>query len=189
MMDWYTTMETFPKIYWTIALSGSLIFIITLILSLLGGETDLGDVDTEIETDTGIGFQFLTFKNLVGFFTIFGWSGIASMDAGLSKPLTILISFFCGLIMMALMATMFHYMKKLNDSGTLDYKNAINSIGEVYLTVGKNRSSIGKVHINVQGSLRELEAITDESLDLKPGSVISVTQITANGILIIKKQS
>ncbi|WNH08484.1 hypothetical protein [Thalassobellus suaedae] len=188
MVDWFSNLELFPKIYWSIALLGSLIFTISMILTFIGGDSgDLGDVDSEIEGDTGIGFQFITFKNLVGFFTIFGWSGIACIDAGLSNPITILISIVCGLLMMVIMATMFYYMGKLNDSGTLNYKNAINAVGEVYLTIGANRSSIGKAQVKIQGALRELEALTDSETDLKSGSVIKVINVTENGILIVEQ--
>jgi amino acid transporter len=189
MQEWFSNLELFPKIYWVIALLGSLIFIITLILTFIGGDAemdDVGDVDAEIDSDTGIGFQFITFKNLVGFFTIFGWSGIACLDAELSKPLTIIISSICGLIMMTIMAAMFYYMKKLNDSGTLNYKNAIDTVGEVYLTIGANRSKIGKAHVRIQGALRELEALTDSNTDLASGTVIKVKNVTSNGILIVQ---
>ena len=187
MTDWFSNLELFPKIYWGIALLGSLIFIITLILTFASGDSgDLGDVDSDIEGDTGIGFQFITFKNLVGFFTLFGWSGIACIDAGFSNPLTILISVVCGLIMMSIMAAMFYYMAKLNDSGTLDFKNAVGAVGEVYLTIGANRSSLGKVHVKIQGALRELEALTDADTNLKSTSVIKVKDVTKNGILIVE---
>ena len=188
MLDWFSTLEWFPKIYWAIAIIASLNFIVSIVMSLIGGDADeLSDVDAEIDGDTGIGFQFITYKNLVGFFTIFGWSGIACIDEGFSKPTTIIISLICGLIMMAIMAAMFYYMRKLSDSGTLDYKNALDQIGEVYLTVGANRSKIGKAHVRIQGSLRELEALTDSETDLKTGTVIKVTSVTPNGILIIEK--
>lgn len=188
MLDWFSSLEWFPKIYWAIAIIASLNFIVTIVMSLIGGDTDeLGDVDAEIDGDTGIGFQFITYKNLVGFFTIFGWSGIACIDEGFSKPTTIIISLICGLIMMAIMAAMFYYMRKLSDSGTLIYKNALDQIGEVYLTVGANRSKIGKAHVRIQGALRELEALTDSDTDLKTGTVIKVTSVTPNGILIIEK--
>lgn len=188
MLDWFSSLEWFPKIYWAIAIIASFLFIITIIMSFVGGDADeIGDVDAEIDGDTGIGFQFITFKNLVGFFTIFGWSGIACIDEGFSKPTTIIISLICGLIMMAIMAAMFYYMRKLSDSGTLDYKNALDQIGEVYLTVGANRSKIGKAHVRIQGALRELEALTDSETDLKTGTVIKVTSVTPNGILIIEK--
>ncbi len=188
MLDWFSTLEWFPKIYWAIAIIASLNFIVSIVMSLIGGDADeLSDVDAEIDGDTGIGFQFITYKNLVGFFTIFVWSGIACIDEGFSKPTTIIISLICGLIMMAIMAAMFYYMRKLSDSGTLDYKNALDQIGEVYLTVGANRSKIGKAHVRIQGALRELEALTDSETDLKTGTVIKVTSVTPNGILIIEK--
>ncbi len=188
MTDWYLNLELFSKIYWSIALLGSVIFLITMVSTFIGGDVDdIGDVDADIDADTGIGFQFITFKNLVGFFTLFGWSGIACIDAGFSKPLTIIISVICGLIMMSIMAAMFFYMNKLNDSGTLDFKNSVNAIGEVYLTVGANRSSMGKAHVKIQGALRELDALTDASTDLKSGTVIKVKSVTENGILIIEQ--
>jgi hypothetical protein len=189
MLEWYSSLELFPKIYWSIALVGSVIFLITLMLSLVGGDADLGDVDAEIEADTGIGFQFITFKNLVGFFTIFGWSGIACMDAELSETATIIISFVSGLAMMMVMAAMFYYMQKLAASGTLNYTNAIGAIGEVYLTIQPKRASIGKVHVRIQGSLRELEAITNQDETLISGTVIVVKEVTANGILIVEKNT
>ena len=188
MLEWFNALAWFPKVFWMIAIIASFIFIITIIMSFAGGDTDdFGDVDADIDGDTGIGFQFITFKNLVGFFTIFGWSGIACIDAGLSQTLTIIIAIACGMVMMAIMAAMFYSMRKLSDSGTLNYNNAINQIGEVYLTVGANRSKIGKAHVRIQGALRELEALTDHPTDLKTGTVIQVKEVTSNGILIIDK--
>jgi len=185
MLDWFSDLEFLPKLYWLIAIIGSIVFIIVMTSTFIGGDVD--DIDTDIDADAGIGFQFLTFKNLVGFFTIFGWSGIACIDAGLSSPLSIVISIISGLIMMTIMAAMFYFMNKLSDSGTLNYKNAINAIGEVYLTIGADRSRIGKVSLRVQGSMRELDAITDSFTDLKSGTLIKVVDVTENGILIVNQ--
>lgn len=188
MEEWYVGLELFPKIYWSIALIGSVVLIVFLVLTLIGGDADDlgGDVDAEIEGDAGVGFQFLSIKNLSGFLAIFGWTGIACIEAGLSNILTIFISIVCGLLMMVAMAALFYYLSKLQSSGTLKLKNALNQVGEVYLTIGANRSSIGKVSVNVQGSLRELDALTDEAKDLTQGNVVKVKEITDNGILIVE---
>jgi len=189
MTEWFSELTSFQKVYWIITAISTLVFLFVLIGTFLGTDADdIGDADAEIDSDTGVGFQFFTFKNTVAFFAIFGWSGISCMDAGYSKSTTIIVSVVCGLIMMTLMAILFHYMKKLNDSGTLKMENALNSIGEVYLTVGASRSSIGKVQIKVQGALRELEALTDHDVDLTQGDVIKVVEVTSNGILIIEPQ-
>lgn len=188
MEHWFEALPLFEKIYWAVALISSAIFVVLIVMTLFGGDADDlgGDVDTDIDGDTGIGFQFLSFKNLMGFFTIFGWSGISCLDNGLSTAITVVISVTCGLLMMTAMAALFYYLAKLQSSGTLKLKNALNQIGEVYLTIGANRSSIGKVSINVQGTLRELEALTDEVQDLNQTNVVRVKEVTANGILIVE---
>jgi hypothetical protein len=189
MEEWFSVLTLFEKVYWVIALISSVMFVILLVMTLLGGDAedfDGGDVDADIDGDTGIGFQFLSFKNLMGFFTIFGWSGISCLEGGLSKGLTVLISVGCGLIMMFIMAALFYYLGKLQSSGTLKLKNALNQVGEVYLTIGAKRSKIGKVSVTVQGTLREMEALTDEENDLVLGNVVRVKNVTDNGILIVE---
>lgn len=188
-MEWFSDLTTFEKFYWVVAGVSSVVFLFVLISTFLGADTDdIGDVDVETDADIGAGFQFFTFKNTVAFFTIFGWSGIASMGDGSSKTVVVIISLICGLVMMTLMATMFYYISKLVSSGTLKMKNALHAIGEVYLTIGANRSSMGKVQIKVQSSLRELEALTDHDADLRQGMVIKVVEVTSNGILIVEPQ-
>ncbi|GFZ82848.1 hypothetical protein GCM10011531_11820 [Aquaticitalea lipolytica] len=189
MMEWFSALDGFSQFFWIIALIGSLLFvfvIITTFLSVDGGD-DFDNVDSSINADAGIEFQFITFKNLVGFFTIFGWIGIACINAGFSILVTVIAALVGGILMMLIMAAMFYGMKKLADSGTLNYKNAINATGEVYLTIGANRSKMGKVSIRVQSTLRELEAITDSLFELKSGTIIQVIDVTNNGILIVEQ--
>jgi hypothetical protein len=190
MMEWFQELPSFQKTYWIITGISTFIFLLVLITTLMGADSDdIGDVDAEMDADTGAGFQFFTLKNLVAFFAIFGWSGISSIDAGNSKSMTIIISIFCGLLMMFVMAALFYYISKLTSSGTLKMENALNSIGEVYLTVGANRSRTGKIQIKIQGALRELEALTDYDEDLKQGKIIKVIEVTNNGLLIIEPQN
>ena len=179
MGEWFLNLEFLHKIYWLTAIIGSLVFSVVMVMAFAGGDAD--DIDADVEA----GFQFISFKNLVGFFTIFGWSGIACMDAGFSTPLTIIISVFCGLLMMVIMAALFFFISNLSDSGTLNYKNALDAVGEVYLTIGEDRTKMGKVNVSVQGSMRELDALTDSLTPLKTGTIIKVVDVTSNGILIV----
>lgn len=189
MMDFFDGMSTLEQTYWIIALIGSFIFLIIFIVTFIGG----GDTDMEADAndfeadDGGVGFQFFTFKGLVGFFTIFGWTGIVCLNEGLSTIPALIISFIAGLIMMVLTSLLFFWMHKLAESGTLKMKNAVGVICEVYLPIGPNRSKMGKVQIKVQGSLRELEAITDENEELKTGAMVKVTEIVSAEILLVQK--
>ena len=189
-MEWFSSLEWFDRVYWVVALIGSIFFLIMLVTTFIGGDidmdSDIGGAEVSFDIDGG-GFHFFTIKNLIAFFTIFGWSGIAAIEADQSNGMVIFISIACGLIMMLIMATLFYLISRLNDSGTLDTKNAIGAVGDVYLTVGKERSRIGKVNVRIQGAIRELEALTDDDEDLTQGAVIKVMDVTSNGILIIKK--
>ncbi len=185
---WFDALPIFEKIYWVVAIISSVILLILLIFTMIGSDADEfgGDLDAEIEGDTGIDFQFLSIKNFVAFLTVFGWSGIACLESGWSRTMTVLISMVCGLIMMFAMASLFYYLSKLQSSGTLKLRNALNQVCEVYLTIGSKRSSIGKVSIKVQGTLRELDALTEEARDLEMGDVVKVREVTKNGILIVE---
>lgn len=189
MEQWFSALTLFERIYWITAIIGSAFLVILTILTFIGGDADdVGDIDGDLDLDAGIDFQFLSLKNLVGFFTIFGWTGIACLSAELSYGTTLIVSLFCGLLMMFAMASLFYFLSKLNSGGgAIKIKNALGGIGEVYTTIGANRTTLGKVQIKVQGRLREIEALTDEAIDLKQGNIIKVTEITNNGILIVNK--
>ena len=139
--------------------------------------------------DNGIGFQFFTIRNLFGFFTIFGWSGLAAIHAGQSGMTVIIISTLAGLAMMVLMATLFYYTGKLAYNGTLKLENAVAALATVYLTVPASRSGMGKVNLKVQGAFRELDAITDDAEELRTGALVKVTQVLNNQILLVTKQT
>jgi ABC-type Fe3+ transport system permease subunit len=188
--DAWQTMSLLEKVYWCFAIPFSLLFVIQLVLTFFGGDIDAteaeGDVDGSIEHDTGIDFQFLTLKNLITFFTIFGWAGIASLDAGLSAFVTVIVSTMAGLIMMTIMASIAYFMGKLTDDGTLKLQNAIGKTASVYLTIPAKRGGLGKVQIKVQG-MRTLDALTDEDNALPTGGIVDVVDIINDEILLVKK--
>lgn len=190
MEDFLAGMTTLEQTYWIIALIGSAIFIVIFILTFIGGDADMEADATEFEADDGgVGFQFFTFKNVIAFFTIFGWTGVVCINNDMTTLATIVISTIAGLAMMVLTTMLFFWMHKMAQSGTLKIKNAIGVIGEVYLPIGAQRSKIGKVQINVQGSLRELDAITDEEHELKTNSMVKVVKIVSSEILLVEKIS
>lgn len=53
------------------------------------------------------------------------------------------------------------------------------------MPIGAKRTKMGKVQIKVQGSLRELEAITDNEEELKTGTMVKVTEIVSAELLLV----
>lgn len=187
---WWADKDLFEQIYWAFAIPSTLLFVMTLIMTFVGGAiTEMGDADAAIEGDEGIGFQFFTLKGLIGFFTLFSWSGLACIAGGVDPVVTVVISIVCGLLMMIILASIFYFMSKLTESGSLKLKNAIGRIGEVYIPIKAKRGAIGQIQINIQGSIRTLQALTDDEEDLGSGSVVQVNSIINDQILLVTKNS
>lgn len=192
MLEWFNALDSFEKVYWLIAIPATLVFLFVLITTFIGGDVDTDvdvdmDMDADADMDGGAGFQFITFKNLVGFFTIFAWTGIACVRSGMGTGLTIVISVICGLLMMTAMATLYYFLTRLVEDGTMRMKNAIGRTGEVYLPIKGNNGGFGKVQITIQGSLHEIQAVTEDEEDLPVGTVVKVKNVIDNHILLVTK--
>lgn len=185
----WQNLTVVEKIYWVIAIPASALFIIQLVLTFIGidHDTDVtGHSDLSVDGDSGIASQFFSFKSILAFFTVFAWTGIACIDGGLSVFVSVVLSIIAGVIIVVIMATLFYYMSKLSDSGTLNINNAIHKTGTVYLTIPAKRKAMGKVQVKVQG-LQTLDALTDDDEDIKTGSIIEVTGVVSNEILLVKR--
>lgn len=186
---WWMGMDLFEKILWVIAILFSAFFLFQTVLSMFGGDADatdaMGDADDYIGDDGGIGYQFFTIKNMVAFFTMFGWVGIAAYNSGLSKGVAVLLGLTGGVIMVALMIILLRNVGKLKYSGTMQIQNALNQVANVYLFIPAQRKGMGKVHVRVQGSLHELDAVTDDATDIATGSIVTVTGIVGDGLLLV----
>lgn len=189
--SWWAAMQTAEKVYWLIALPFTAVFLVQLVLTFIGHDTDhfsfSADHDVAFDGDHGIGFQFLSVKNLIGFFSIMGWTGIAMLNGGKSLGVTVIVSAVAGILMMAVMASMVYYLGKLSEQNVLNLNNAKGKIGTVYLRIPAQRAGMGKVQINVQG-FQTLDAITDETAEIKTGAMVEVIDAINNEVLLVKTQ-
>lgn len=184
--EWWQGLSLSLMVYWSIAISFTFLFTLQLIWTFFSGDDVPDDTpDAEIAADHGISFQFFSLKNLVGFFTIFGWAGIAALDSGLSQTTALIIATASGLVMMTIMASVYYMLAKANADGTMRIRKAIGSTGEVYLTIAGKRNSIGKVQVKVQGAIRTLDAVTDDDLDIPTGKIIQVKEVVNDNILLV----
>lgn len=183
--DWWSGLSLILKVYWAMALPFTVIFVLQLILSFLGHESVDDVPDAEIHADHGIGFQFFTLKNFIGFFTIFGWTGIAMIESGTSNGMSIVVASVAGTLMMLVMAGMFYLLMKAQHDGTMKIEKAIGQTGEVYLTIQSKRGGMGKVQIKVTGALRTLDALTDDDADIQTGKIVRVSNIVNDNTLLV----
>jgi membrane protein implicated in regulation of membrane protease activity len=189
--SWWSGLPMLAQILWIIAIPGTILFLIQLVLTFVGGDADahagLSHDASFDHPDQDFGHHFFTVKNLIAFFTIFAWSGLGCVAGELGTFLTLFISLFLGLLMMVVMATLFYFMTKLTDSGTLDMKNAIGQIGEVYFTIPAKKAGTGQVQVKVQGTLRTLDAMTTETEEIKSRTMIEVVDVLGENILLVRR--
>lgn len=189
---WWASLSTLQMIYWIITVPSSIFFILQLVMTFIGADADgdgldaIGDADLSVETDHGVGFQFISLKNFVAFFTVFGWVGLACIHGELSNGITLFISTSAGIVMMLIMASIYYFMGKLTETGTLNMKSAIGKTATVYLFIPQNRKATGKVQIKIQG-YRTLDAMTDGDEVIPTGALVQVVDVINEDILLVKK--
>jgi hypothetical protein len=186
----WSELDLMSQVYWIIAAPATLVFVFLLVLTIFSSDADTDmqtDLDHSFADGDGIPFQLLSLKNIVGFFTMFGWSGLGFISAGMAPFLVIFFSFLCGFLMMLAMATLFYLMSKLAETGNMNIRNAVGRSGEVYLPIPASRQGMGKVQVTVQGTLQTLDAISDDPEVIPTSSLVQVIDVINNQILLVRR--
>lgn len=191
MSEWFKELSMFQKILWYIAVPSTVLCALQIILMMLGiGESEDPDVDVDIDGNDDMfvpmNFKILTIKNIIFFLTIFSWGTLMGIDKELGIPVSLLIGIISGIVVVGGLTAVMNLAKnKLVEDGTMDIKNAVGLIGNVYLKIPKNSEGIGKIQIIVQGSLRELDAITRGD-EIVTGEEIIVSDIIDDKVVVEK---
>lgn len=182
--EWWAQLKGFELILWCIALIFSLLFFIQTIVSFFVGNGD-GDIDSFGDDGHGDATSFFTLRNMIAFFTMFGWTGLAAYKSNIPNVWVVVIAVLAGAATVYLLYFIMQRASKLRQSGTLQMKNAISQIGETYLRIPAQRGGLGKVQVQVQGRLMELDAMTDDKEDIITGKPIKVLNTLNERILLV----
>ncbi len=187
---WWEALSLTQKVYWIIAVPSTLIFLIQLVMLLIGGGADTPDFDADgdFPGDHGAGIDIFSVKSIITFLMFFGWTGLAAISKGFDAWWSIgLLSFVVGLVMMVLSAWLFWMLFKLQGSGNVELVDSIGKVAEVYITIPAKKKSSGKIQIALSGSIRTLDAVTEDLDDIKPGSFVEVLNVV-NDILVVTRK-
>ena len=190
--DWWSTLNGTQQMFWGISIIFSFLFVIQFVLSLIGldFETET-DIDIDADTDTGgsysldPSFTLFSVRSIIAFFTFFGWTGVLAINAGFGTMMAVILASVSGFAAMAMVGYMMYLFSKLGESGNVDLKEALFQTGEVYLTIPEGKRGQGKIHINIQGVMKEMDAIT-EGKALATGSNIRVVEVIDDNILVVE---
>lgn len=134
-----------------------------------GGADDVPDFD-------GKSVRIISVHSLMGFFMIFGWTGMATYQQ-LHFPFgqAFVISFFAGLCALFGSAYLLYFIIKLQSPGTVfNCNQVVGKIAIVYHRI--SLGGIGKVLVEVQGVTREVNArsVGSTIVSFKTVRIISV---------------
>lgn len=179
------------KVYLGLAIFGSVIFLIQLIVSMFMGSGDAdvdgdGDVDFGEHADSGFGeFRFFSLRSIIAFIMFFGWGGVIAWQHGVRGFACFSIAMAAGLSMMLITALMLYFLLKMQHSGNMLPEEFIDCTGTVYLKIPAGRVKIGKVTALVKGTSQEIIAIADEEIE-RGASVKIVKKVDGRRFLVKK---
>jgi len=184
--QWWEALSSAHQVFWFIAVIFSVLFFIQLILLLIGFDSDGTDFDHGGDVNSfEHEFSALSARSIIAFFTFFGWTGVLALGNNLSVWLAVVLASITGLAAMFIVAYMIYKFAQLEQSGTLNLYNALDKPGEVYLTIPAHEKGVGKVHLLVEGRIREIDAITPGE-KLKTGTPIKVIDIMNGNVLKVE---
>ena len=188
--DWWSALSGIQQIFWGISIVFSILFCIQFIFSLIGIDADAdmeisGDIDMDADYSLDADFAVFSTRSIIAFFTFFGWTGVLSINAGANLMTTLIASSISGSLAMILVGVLMWQFSKLTQEGNIDINDALFQTGEVYLRIPSKDKGQGKVHINIQGSLKEVDAITEETEAIPTGAFIKVVEVVDNRLLVV----
>ncbi|MCP3980149.1 MAG: hypothetical protein GY716_12660 [bacterium] len=144
-------------VYAVMALLGTGLFIIRLLLASFGGDAD-SDFDLDV-ADSDASFSFFSLLSILAFFMGAGWTGLACrLDWGLGRAVSTLLATGLGFGMMALASGMMYGVRKLNRHIEYDLQTAVGRTARVYLTIPAKGGGHGQVEVSVSGRKKILKA-------------------------------
>lgn len=193
---WYTNLDPTLRVYWTIALTATLIFAIQTALTMIGiGETDadadMGGMDTTADAhgdtlDTGGAIQLFTIRNLINFLLGVGWGGVCLWRVIPNRALLSLAALLCGLLFVAAFLLMLRQLMRLEKNGNFRISDCVGLVGSVYVRIPTERIGMGKVQLSLRGSVQEFDALTDGP-PLPSGTKVRVKDSIDSHTLLVER--
>lgn len=185
--EYFSEMPTLQQAFWYLAFFASLIFIFQTIMTFIGTDGS-ADLDADFDGDfhhVDAPFELFTFRNLINFLLGFGWTGVAFYGK-IPDYFLVIFAAVVGILFVAIFFLIIKQILKLQEDNTFNIHNTLGKSGEVYMTIPAQKNGSGKVQVSVNGSVHELEAMTEEDKKIAAGNNVKIVKIE-NKILFVEK--
>ena len=180
LMTWWQALNAAEQFFWATGLISNVLFLIYLIAQFTGHH----DADLLSDSDD-VGFAILSIRGLLAFGMFMGWTGVVALRSGASLPVALLAGIAAGIFAAWLVYKMLRMLLRLQASGNFEQYNAVGKTGTVYLPIPARGKGAGKIMAEVQGALRELDAVSDGDA-IPTGAPVLVVGTDENEVLIVQ---
>ena len=182
LTTWWQQQPPSEQIFWSIGLISNVLFIIYVAVQFLGGHDS--DIDAAGHDSSNLGI--LSIRGLLAFGMFLGWTGLVVLQAGFSLSIALLAGALAGILASWLAWRLILLLLRLQVSGTLDPEQVVGKTGSVHLLIPAKSLGAGKVMVEVQGALREFDAVS-EADPIPTGSPILIVGRTEDGMFVAQQ--
>lgn len=182
------------------AVFGTIFFAVKILFALVAGigdeiDFDSGGADAELDPDldfdsdhpheTTEAFRLYSVNALFAFFMMFGWSGLAAhVQFGLGVFASICIALVIGGAAMMIIAWLLMMVRRLASPGAaFTMQSVVGKEAEVYERISADGR--GKVHVYINGILRELDATTENGGDIESFTTVLITGLNGQSGVVV----
>ena len=186
MIETFKALDPMLQGYWVLAILSSIVFIVQAIATFVGfdADTDVSGGDADFDAD---GFHIVSIKTIVCFILGFGWTGALFWDTIENPILLTLLALVVGLIFMFTRALLLRWVMKLDKDNTFRTEQTVGLVADVYLRIPASRMSTGKIIVSLNGSIHELEALTDDTETIPTGGKAEIVAVVKGSTVLVKK--
>ncbi|SMP17939.1 hypothetical protein SAMN06265367_102821 [Algoriphagus winogradskyi] len=187
-MEFLDGLDPQLKMFWYIAIPVSLIFVLQTILTFVGsGGSDGLEADFDGDLDSADApFQMFSFRNLVNFLLGFSWTGISFYKLIPNTTLLIMLSLAVGFAFVYFFFLIIKQIQKLGEDNTFRLEKTLDKIAEVYLAIPGRMQGKGKIMVSLNGSVREIDAMTEQD-KIETNATVKIKRVESGNILIVEK--
>lgn len=185
--EFFSEMPALQQAFWYLAFFASLIFVFQTITTFLGTDAS-ADLDADFEGDfhdVEAPFELFSFRNLINFLLGFGWTGVAFYGK-VNEVLLIVLAFVVGVVFVGIFFFIIKQILKLQEDNTFNISGTVGKTAEVYMTIPGRKTGSGKVQVSVNGSVHELEAVTEQEQKIHTGNKVRIARVE-NQVLFVEK--
>ncbi|NNF35576.1 MAG: NfeD family protein [Saprospiraceae bacterium] len=174
---------------WISITSGGLLILLLLVSIIVGADADVdADVDIDFDVDVDAGDASVDsgglgmLKGGLTFIAVSSWMVRTVLVSGITLWQALLIGVVSGILAVMFLSWIFRLLLRNQQYSNWSPDEAIGKTAKVYLKIPP--SGNGLIRVNINGTFRELKAITGEEEEIATGSEVYISDYDGTNAVV-----